>query len=556
MRSFAIVRGRPWRRLLSSTRKRVEVVALVMIMVACGAVAFEMAATAGSDTLEGEPVPDGDVSAIVEAALSCPALTPPKVAAQIMAASGFKGKGDSIAGLDDASFDKWRPSSDVSRADRRANIVALGHRTCENVGHLRSAKLAGDLWPAAVAAERNGLKPVMAAGGVPKAAKSYVDKVKGYAAWYAEQAPFSEHSDTPAVAAGAAAEMKVPDDLVKPIQVAGKMCKEITPARVAAQLRTTSGFDVNKRTSDRQGVAQFTPAMWERYQPGAKTSVWRPADAIPALGVAMCDMTQQLSSLNGEDPYRLALAAYQWGIDTVRRADGPPRVNVHQWADEVWDHVAEYQKDDRLSAPTPKPDSKPSAPKSAAAEPPKEADKPTDPADTKTDKPADEKPSGPKLFAYDPNAKYQLWNAWADALVELPGINENTKPGSRVQMWKAENYEDQLWKIQPAPDHRHVIIANVWNNMALAVEDRSTQENAKMAVYDRDDNDESQQWLLEDVGAGRVVMTNRHSGQVMELLGDDLGPPKDNGTTWNGYWVEQFARQDSGRDQKWRFVKQ
>ncbi|GLY97262.1 hypothetical protein Acsp02_45160 [Actinoplanes sp. NBRC 103695] len=528
--------------------------ALVMTIVGCGAVVFEMAATADNDKLKGEPVPGGDVSAIAEAALSCPSLNPPKVAAQIMAASGFKGKGDALTGLDDASFRKWRPSSDVSRADRRANIVALGHRTCENIGRLRAAKIDGDLWPVAVAAERGGLKSVIDAHGVPKSAKSYVDKVKGYANWYAEQAPFAESGDTPAAAASPQAALKVPDDLVQPIQVAGKMCKQITPARIAAQLRTLSGFDVNKRSADRQGVAQFTAAMWERYQPGRDTSVWRPADAIPALGVAMCDMTQQLSSLNGDETYRLALGAYQWGIDTVRRANGLPRVNVSQWADEVTKLVPEYQKDTRLTAPAAKPDDKPSPSRSAGAPPVEEPTKET--GEKEDGKPTEDKPKAPKLFDYDPNAKYELWSAWADALLELPGYNSDTKPGSRVHMWKDESYADQMWKIQPAPDRKHVIIANVFNDMALSVEDNSVQENAKIAVYERDDNNENQQWLLEDVGAGRVVMTNRHSGKVMELLGEDISPPRDNGTTWNGYWVEQLSRHDNQKDQKWRFVKQ
>ncbi|MFG1605386.1 RICIN domain-containing protein [Actinoplanes sp. NPDC049265] len=552
MKASAIVRGRPWRRLLSSTRRRVEIVALVVIILSSGGVAFEMAATADPDTLKGEPVPASDVAAVVESALSCPSLNPSKVAAQIMAASGFKGNADTVAGLDKTAWDKWRPSSDANRGDRRANIVALGHRTCENVGQLRAAGFDGDLWPTAVAAERGGLKSVLAAHGIPKDTKTYVDKVKGYAAWYSEQPQFSAKAGTPSADPKAADAVEVPEDLVQPIQAAGRMCKEITPARIAAQLRAVSGFDVNRRTADRQGVAQFTPAMWARYEPGADTSVWRPADAIPALGVAMCDMTQQLSHLNGDDPYRMALGAYQWGIDAVRRADGLPRVNVSQLADVVPAHVAEYDKDKRLNAPAPKPSAAPSTSKPAKPEPSAkpEAGKPDE------QKPADEKPKGPKLFAYDPNAKYQIWNAWADAIVELPGINENTKPGSRVHMWKNEKYDDQYWKLQPAPDKKHVIIANAWNNMALAVEDGSTQENAKMAVYARDDNDENQQWLLEDVGAGRVVMTNRHSGRVMELLGEDLGPPKDNGTTWNGYWVEQLSRHDNQRDQKWRFVKQ
>ncbi|MFI6257036.1 hypothetical protein ACIBCL_13195 [Micromonospora zamorensis] len=551
MKATASGQRRPWRRLISSTRKRVEIVALVGVILASGAVGFELAATADPDKLVGEPVPDGDVPAIVEAALSCPALNPPKLAAQIMAASGFKSSPDMIAGLDQAAWEKWRPSSDASRADRRANIIALGHRTCENVGHLRSADIDGDLWPAAIAAEQTGVKAVLDARGVPKDAKPYVDKVKAYAAWYAEQPQFSEKAVTQSAVSGTAGEVKVPDALVQPIQVAGKVCPQITPARIAAQLRTLSDFDVNKRTSDRQGVAQFTPTMWEQYQPGEGTSVWRPADAIPALGIAMCDMAQQLSELNGEDPYRLALSAYQWGIDPVRRAAGLPRVNVTQLADQVPAHVAEYEKDNRLSvpvtkpSPTVKPSPTPSASRSVQASP----------STSPSAKPS-EKPQGPKLFAYEAGATYRLDSPWAQSIVELPGINQNTQPGSRVQLWKDEGYKDQRWKLYPAPDRRHVIITSEWNNMALSVQDRSLQKGSKMAVYARDDNDENQQWLLEDVGAGNVVMTNRRSGFVMELLGVDIGPTRDNGTTWNGYWIQQFDRQDTQRDQKWRFVKQ
>src|SRR4051812_42300071 len=103
MKATASGQRRPWRRLISSTRKRVEIVALVGVILASGAVGFELAATADPDKLVGEPVPDGDVPAIVEAALSCPALNPPKLAAQIMAASGFKSSPDMIAGLDQAA---------------------------------------------------------------------------------------------------------------------------------------------------------------------------------------------------------------------------------------------------------------------------------------------------------------------------------------------------------------------------------------------------------------------------------------------------------------------
>ncbi|WP_422747616.1 RICIN domain-containing protein [Micromonospora sp. WMMD1219] len=527
--------------------------ALVGIIVACGAVGLEMAATADPDKLAGEPVPDGDVPAIVEAALSCPTLNPPKLAAQIMAASGFKGSAERIGGLDDAAWQKWRPSPNANRGDRRANIIAVGHRTCENVGNLRSADIDGDLWPAAVAAEQTGVKAVLDARGVPKEAKPYVDKVKAYAAWYAEQPQFSEQAVTRPVSTAAAEAVEVPAALVEPIKAAGKMCPQITPAQIAAQLRTLSGFDVNKRTSDRQGVAQFTTAMWEQYRPGTNTSVWRPADAIAALGVAMCDMTQQLSELDSGDPYRLALSAYQWGIDPVRRAGGLPRVNVSQLADEVPAHIAEYERDGRLSVTSAKPSPSPSASQSPQAS---ASQSPSVRPSSERSNPAEQQPKGPKLFAYEAGATYRLVSSWAGAVVELPGINMDLPEGTRVHLWNDEGYADQRWKLYPAPDKRHVIIVNAWSKQALGVEDRSLQQNAKMAVYARDDNDENQQWLLEDVGAGNVVMTNRRSGQVMELLGEDLGPTRDNGTTWNGYWVEQLERRDNQRDQKWRFMKQ
>ncbi|WP_285690284.1 hypothetical protein [Actinoplanes sp. NBRC 103695] len=139
-------------------RQRLEVMALVLIIIGCAGAGLDAAATADPDKLEGKPVPAADVAAVVEAALSCPALNPPKVAAQVMAASAFSATAKQVVGLDNDAWGEWRPSTDASRGDRRANILALGHRTCANVGRLRAAKLDGDLWPAAVAAEQAGIK--------------------------------------------------------------------------------------------------------------------------------------------------------------------------------------------------------------------------------------------------------------------------------------------------------------------------------------------------------------------------------------------------------------
>ena len=127
MNALAIVRGCPWRRVMPRTgRQRLEVMALVLIIIGCAGVGLDAAASADPDKLEGKPVPAADVAAVVEAALSCPALNPPKMAAQVMAASAFSATAKQVAGLDNDACGEWRPSTDASRGDRRANILALG----------------------------------------------------------------------------------------------------------------------------------------------------------------------------------------------------------------------------------------------------------------------------------------------------------------------------------------------------------------------------------------------------------------------------------------------
>jgi hypothetical protein len=82
---------------------------------------------------------------------------------------------------------------------------------------------------------------------------------------------------------------------------------------------------------------------------------------------------------------------------------------------------------------------------------------------------------------------------------------------------------------------------------------RTKQQNTEIAVYERNDDD-SQQWHLEDVGAGRVVIANRRPGQVTESIGEERSPLRNGGVIWNRYRVEQLNRRDNQRDQKWRFV--
>ena len=142
------------------------------------------------------PVPPVYLAAVETGAQSCPALTPPKLAAQLMAASGFdpaattSSGGSGIAGLTDAQWKQWAPSPDAARSDAAANILALAHDTCDLAGRLTAAQVAGEPWRLAMAAHRSGLAPVTSARKVPAGDADYVDRLAGYASWYARQPEF------------------------------------------------------------------------------------------------------------------------------------------------------------------------------------------------------------------------------------------------------------------------------------------------------------------------------------------------------------------------------
>jgi hypothetical protein len=172
------------------------VVGVLALAAAAGIVAVTTVSSADTPPLAGAAVPAQYRPVLTDAAASCPALTPARLAGQIMAESGFSASattdrgGSGIAGLTDAEWKTWQPTANADRGDPAANILALAHHVCDLVGHVRVDKVNGDLWVLAVAAYRSGVAAVVAAGGVPASAQSYVDNVGGYAAWYALQPEF------------------------------------------------------------------------------------------------------------------------------------------------------------------------------------------------------------------------------------------------------------------------------------------------------------------------------------------------------------------------------
>lgn len=554
--------ARAMRRVAAGKRGRLELAGLGLAVVLLIGVAIEVPpAIADAHKLTGRPVPDGDLPAVVAAATSCPTLTAPRVAAQLMALTGFSASvtGPAIAGMSDSDWTHWRPSSTAERDDTGDNIVALAHQTCQMVGELRQAGLTGDLWGPAIAAQHGGLPAVLAAKGVPAAQKKFVDDATGYAAWYADQPQFdpdaaassapSSPTASPATAAAAApTDGAIPADLVSAINRAGSVCPEVTPARVAAQLRAASDFDANLRTDQGLGVAQFSPDMWAQYA-GKSDSVWNADDAIAVLGSAMCDLTGQFSGFTGADPYTLAVGAFQWGPATVRQAGGLPATTVAQLADRVKALEPTYRKDARLNGnteatPSPGPSGSPGPSPSPGSPAPAGS-----PSSALASAPPSKASRKPKL--YDASKTYQLEDAWAGAILELPGDDVSTlASGTRVQLWTNQHAADQYWRIAAAPAAGYVTITNNFLHKSLAVENGSTANQSKLVVVDKNPADTNQQWKLSDAGDGKVWITNHHSGKVIDLLGDDRTAPDADGT-WNGYLVEQWDRQASARDQKW-----
>ena len=147
----------------------------------------------------------------------------------------------------------------------------------------------------------------------------------------------------------------LPDDYVPLVLAAGKVCPEVPAARIAAQVMAASGFDPNVLGEDgAQGVAQFRPELWQTYAPTPTAAPTDPDLAVPALGRAMCGLVDDFGELDG-DPYLIALAAFQWGLEAVNAAGGlPDAPSLGTFAEMVSDYTAYYERDPRLDGkPTP-----------------------------------------------------------------------------------------------------------------------------------------------------------------------------------------------------------
>ncbi|HWS33517.1 MAG TPA: RICIN domain-containing protein [Actinoplanes sp.] len=386
---------------------------------------------------------------LVEAADSCPALTPARLAGQVMAASQFSGNavagfsaagGRGVAGLTSQAWRKWAPWPEAEQTDNKANVVALSHAMCDLVGQLRVVGIQGDQWRLALAAHRVGMAPVLQVATVPATAREYVDTVERYTAWYdlqpqfggsGDSTPETPPSDTPVTEAPL---LPVPDQYVAAVVAAGRICAAVPPARIAAQIMATSAFDAQRLGPEgQQGIAQFLPQIWVRYVPPSESTPWNDVAAVRALGTTMCAMVKE-NAKKGKSAYPLALAAFRRGDSSVQnKADIAGSEGLTALIALVARYQSEYTKDVRLVVSAAAPSATPTSPTGKPAES-------SAPAPTETKPTTTERTNQPPIKAADGDGSgrvyghYFIKNHATGLCVDIPGYDAGPRDGPVNQM--------------------------------------------------------------------------------------------------------------------------
>ncbi|MDG4809485.1 hypothetical protein O7634_22285 [Micromonospora sp. WMMD1120] len=378
-------------------------------------------AYADKDDVVGRALSGEQLTALYRAGHACPALTSARLAGQLMAESELdpaaartRSGGRGIAGLTDEQWRQWAPWPGAQREDTAASVLALAHLMCNLVGQVRASGIDGDGWRLALAAFLSGVATVREAGKVPGKATDYVGQAGKYAAYYESLPQFASPGSTTFTPAGSVPEaVPLPDELVGAVVAAGSRCPEVSPAAIAGQLMALSGFNAEQRgTSGQLGIAGFSDDLWQENAPKG-ASVWDPQQAVPAMGNALCRLVRELTALPG-DPYLLAAAAWQSGVDTVRRAGGVPDVMTRAYLEAAAAYTEYYRLDTRLappSVPSPSPSSvsatpsvRPSAPAKGTPATTRGATKPAPPPATTAKAPATT--SAPTSATTAPNTGY------------------------------------------------------------------------------------------------------------------------------------------------------
>lgn len=120
----------------------------------------------------------------------------------------------------------------------------------------------------------------------------------------------------------------VPGKYQSLVQKWGNLCPTLTPALLAAQLYSESGWDPDVVSpADARGIAQFIPGTWATHgidgDGDGDRDIWDPNDAIPSAASYDCSLARYVSKVPG-DPVKNMLAAYNAGPGAVIQYQGVP----------------------------------------------------------------------------------------------------------------------------------------------------------------------------------------------------------------------------------------
>jgi hypothetical protein len=382
-------------RAMTRLPRRVAAAVAVLLVLAVAFGIYRASAASERGRPDATVALDADVAAMFDRAASlCTGLSGPRLAGQVTADAGDP------------------------TAATPAGLTALAGRMCDLIGAVGPA--GGDPWEAALAAHRTGTDAVRAAGGVPSAARSYVDTVRGHAGRYAAQAAFRDDPDAPV-----GEPTPVPEQYLPLVRSAATACPLLSPARVAAQVMAGSGFVAGRRGPDvALGIAALRPEVWAARARSAD-SPFDPGVAVPALATLTCALAAELAPLGG-DPYPLALAALRWDAEAVRRAGGVPQVpTVRNRVRLVLAYADRYATDPRVTgAPGPAP--------STLAESPRPS-RSTGPSASPAAKPSP---------GANPPAGYEIVG-YGGRCIDVPG--KTAEDGERLQVRDCTGAPNQRW---------------------------------------------------------------------------------------------------------------
>lgn len=121
----------------------------------------------------------------------------------------------------------------------------------------------------------------------------------------------------------------VPTQYVTWVLQAGKICDEVTPSIIAAQIEAESNWNSTATSpAGAQGIAQFLPSTWASVgrdgNGDGKADIWNPADAIISQGHYLCGQITATQKIVGIRSLDFGLAAYNAGVSPVLIYGGIP----------------------------------------------------------------------------------------------------------------------------------------------------------------------------------------------------------------------------------------